>query len=148
MVPIVDKRTYEFVERHAFRYAPLRSIYAAGLDTDTLTTLLLSPHSRHMRITWQEVSGACGDLGTFLPLTVALVHAVGLDLGTTLIMTGVFNIAVGFLFDVPLPVQPMKAICAIAIATPSALGLEPLLAAGLFVGTQRVYSDTLITSTA
>lgn len=87
-----------------------------------------------MRITWQEVSGACGDLGTFLPLTVALVRAVGLDLGTTLIVTGIYNIIVGYMFDIPLPVQPMKAICAIAIATPSTFDLDQVMAAGLFVG--------------
>lgn len=92
------------------------------------------------RITWQEISGALGDIGTFLPLTIALVNAVGLDLGTTLIWTGLYNIVLGTLFDVPLPVQPMKAICAIAIATPEAFGLPYVLAAGIVVGMGNWYS--------
>lgn len=100
------------------------------------------------KITWQEISGACGDLGTFLPLTVALVHAVGLDLGTTLIWTGLYNIAVGLLFDVPLPVQPMKAICAIAIASPGVFDLHHVLAAGLVVGPSGEHWSNTTVATA
>ncbi len=38
--------------------------------------------------TWAEAAGTVGDLGTFLPILLGLVSVVGLDLGTTLIVTG------------------------------------------------------------
>ena len=56
----------------------------------------------------------------------------GLDIGTTLTMTGLYNLATAFTFDVPMPVQPMKAIAAVALADPS-VDLPQILSAGLFV---------------
>ena len=79
-----------------------------------------------------EAAGAVGDLGTFLPLTLGLVAAAGLDLGTTLVGTGLYNLASGALFGVPMPVQPMKAIAAAAIAAaPGPAGLPAIMAAGM-----------------
>ena len=46
---------------------------------------------------------------------------------------GVYNIATGLLFDIPMPVQPMKAIAAVAIAQPG-FDLPQVMAAGIFVG--------------
>ena len=39
-------------------------------------------------LTFSEVSGSLGDLGTFLPLLVGLVKNNGLSLSTTLIFSG------------------------------------------------------------
>ncbi|CAL8471686.1 g11228 [Coccomyxa elongata] len=83
-------------------------------------------------LTLTEISGAFGDVGTFVPLLVALVRVVGLDLGTTLIFTGVYNIASGLLFGIPMPVQPMKAIAAIALADQH-MRLAHVIASGIFV---------------
>eukprot|EP00898_Chlorokybus_atmophyticus_P002796 jgi/Chlat1/3517/Chrsp23S03708 len=79
--------------------------------------------------TWQEASGALGDLGTFLPLAVALTVSVGLDLGTTLLFTGMYNIYNGLMFGIPMPVQPMKSIAAVALA--EGLTLPQVLLAGI-----------------
>lgn len=79
-----------------------------------------------------EISGAVGDLGTFIPILIALSVNESISLTSTLIFTGIFNILTGIFFGIPLPVQPMKAIAAVAIAgkfTPQEIG-----AAGLFVG--------------
>lgn len=79
-----------------------------------------------------EISGAVGDLGTFIPILIALSVNESISLTSTLIFTGIFNILTGLFFGIPLPVQPMKAIAAVAIAgkfTPQEIG-----AAGLFVG--------------
>lgn len=56
-----------------------------------------------------EISGALGDLGTLLPLMIALALQGSISLSTTLVLTGFFNIATGVVFGIPLPVQPMKA---------------------------------------
>ncbi|KAK3212892.1 hypothetical protein Dsin_017598 [Dipteronia sinensis] len=60
-----------------------------------------------LRSKWAEVNGAMGDLGTYIPIVLALALAKDLDLGTTLIFTGVYNIVTGAIYGVPMPVQPM-----------------------------------------
>ncbi|KZZ88704.1 sulfate transporter [Ascosphaera apis ARSEF 7405] len=79
-----------------------------------------------------ELSGAVGDLGTFLPLAIALAMNRTVSLPATLVLSGFFNITTGVFFGIPLPVQPMKAVAAAAIAnkfTP-----QEIAAAGIFVG--------------
>ncbi|KAG0652002.1 Molybdate transporter 1 [Hyphodiscus hymeniophilus] len=62
-----------------------------------------------------EISGSLGDLGTLLPLMIALAVNNSISLSTTLVFSGLWNIATGVAFGIPLPVQPMKAIAAVAI---------------------------------
>ncbi|MCO5600778.1 hypothetical protein L7F22_054893 [Adiantum nelumboides] len=94
----------------------------------------LAAHMRsslRYKLLWAEISGALGDLGTFIPIAIALTLVNGLDLGTTLIFTGAYNIATGLLFGVPMPVQPMKSIAAVAISQSNPLSLTQIAAAGL-----------------
>ncbi|PGH12612.1 hypothetical protein AJ80_06671 [Polytolypa hystricis UAMH7299] len=79
-----------------------------------------------------EISGALGDLGTFLPIVIALTVNKSISLSSTLIFSGIFNILTGLFFGIPLPVQPMKAIAAVAIANGFSRG--EIAAAGIFVG--------------
>lgn len=58
---------------------------------------------------------------------------IELDLGTTLLFTGIYNILSGFLFQIPIPVQPMKTIAAVALAEDSGLNVPCVMAAGIFV---------------
>ena len=73
-----------------------------------------------------------GDLGTFLPLTVAMVSRSGLNFGHLLFFAGAMNFASGLIFGIPIPVQPMKSIAAIAIA--EGLDENTILAAGIGAG--------------
>ena len=79
-----------------------------------------------------EISGSLGDLGTFLPIVIALTEGQQISLTTTLILTGIYNILTGMFFGIPLPVQPMKAIAAVAIL--KSLTAGQTAAAGIFVG--------------
>ncbi|XP_022881553.1 LOW QUALITY PROTEIN: molybdate transporter 1 [Olea europaea var. sylvestris] len=79
---------------------------------------------------WAELNGAMGDLGTYIPIILALTLAKNLDLGTTLIFTGVYNFVTGAIYGVPMPVQPMKSIAAFAISNPS-FGIPEVMAAGI-----------------
>lgn len=79
-----------------------------------------------------ELSGAVGDLGTFLPILIALTLTHSISLPSTLIFSGLWNILTGVFFGIPLPVQPMKAIAAVAIA--SHFKPAEITAAGIFVG--------------
>ncbi|KAK3327753.1 sulfate transporter [Cercophora scortea] len=78
-----------------------------------------------------EISGALGDLGTLLPLMIALALQGSIDLPSTLVFSGLFNMATGAVFGIPLPVQPMKAIAAAALASGSSL--QTTTAAGAWV---------------
>lgn len=64
-----------------------------------------------------EVAGSLGDLGTLLPLAIGMVMINGMSITGILYTIGIFYIFAGFYFGVPVPVQPMKAIGAYAIAT-------------------------------
>ncbi len=85
-----------------------------------------------MRFSLLEFSGSLGDLGTFIPLVAAISIVTGMDIGLILIFAGIFNILTGLLFGQPIPVQPMKAIAAVAIA--EQLLPAEIAAAGLLAG--------------
>ncbi|RYR05670.1 hypothetical protein Ahy_B06g085501 isoform D [Arachis hypogaea] len=74
-----------------------------------------------------------GDLGTYIPIVLALTLARDLNLGTTLIFTGVYNIITGAIYGVPMPVQPMKSIAAEALSD-TGFGVPEIMAAGILTG--------------
>ncbi|CAK9174675.1 unnamed protein product [Ilex paraguariensis] len=78
-----------------------------------------------------ELSGAVGDLGTYIPIVLALTLVSNLDLSTTLIFTALYNIATGLLFGIPMPVQPMKSIASVAISESPPLTVSQIAAAGI-----------------
>ncbi|KAJ3692996.1 hypothetical protein LUZ60_012091 [Juncus effusus] len=100
------------------------------------------------RSKWAEINGAMGDLGTYIPIILALSLSRNLDLGTTLIFTGIYNIVTGLLYGVPMPVQPMKSIAAVAISNPS-FGVPEIMAAGIITsGTVFVLGATRLMTLA
>ncbi|CAJ2654940.1 unnamed protein product [Trifolium pratense] len=85
------------------------------------------------RSKWAELNGAMGDLGTYIPIVLALTLARDLNLGTTLIFNGVYNIITGIIYGVPMPVQPMKSIAAEALSDKE-FGVPEIMAAGILTG--------------
>ncbi|XVF47942.1 hypothetical protein PTKIN_Ptkin03bG0150100 [Pterospermum kingtungense] len=83
---------------------------------------------------WAELNGAMGDLGTYIPIVLALTLAKDLNLGTTLIFTGIYNFVTGAIYGVPMPVQPMKSIAAVAISEGSDFNIPEIMAAGICTG--------------
>ena len=79
-----------------------------------------------------EVSGAVADLGIFVPLAAALVLINGLSAGMILVVAGVLLIVAGGRFGIPFPVQPLKALTAVAVARE--LSPDVIHAAGLLIG--------------
>ncbi|KAI4843971.1 hypothetical protein E4T44_06457 [Aureobasidium sp. EXF-8845] len=104
----------------------MASLYSriASVNKHNLHTLQTQP--------LKELSGALGDLGTLLPLLIALTLTKSISLSATLVFSGIANIATGVAFGIPLPVQPMKAIAAIAIS--QSYTIKENISAGLFVG--------------
>src|SRR6266568_7523579 len=80
----------------------------------------------------QELSGACGDLGTFIPHVIGAMTVAGLAPAGVLFGFGAFLIATGLFYGLPLPVQPMKAVSAVILTD----GLRPgeVAAAGMMLG--------------
>lgn len=86
---------------------------------------------RQARLNVHEIAGSLGDLGTFLPLLVGMASQNGLDFAAALFFAGVFNIITGLSFSIPMAVQPMKAIAAVALT--EGLTVPQILAAGATV---------------
>ena len=80
-----------------------------------------------------ECSGACGDLGTFIPHVLGAITVAGLAPAGVLFGFAAFLIATGLFYGLPLPVQPMKAVSAVILTG----GLRPgeVAAAGIMIGT-------------
>ncbi len=86
------------------------------------------------RRTWWigDVSGAFADLGTFLPLVIGLLLIGDHDPSGLLIGFGVFALATGLIYRLPIPVQPMKLVAALAIA--GGMSAAAMSATGLVLG--------------
>mmetsp|Transcript_18264 Transcript_18264/g.30013 ORF Transcript_18264/g.30013 Transcript_18264/m.30013 type:complete len:522 (+) Transcript_18264:141-1706(+) len=67
------------------------------------------------RLTVAEVSGSLGDLGTFIPIVLAMCKKNGMNFGSALLFAGIFNVITGIFWEIPMAVQPMKAIAAVAL---------------------------------
>ena len=80
----------------------------------------------------RELGGALGDLGVLLPLTVALITVNGLSATGVFFGVGIAYLLTGFTYRLPLPVQPLKAVAAIAIA--QGLSGSVVVAAGWWMG--------------
>lgn len=80
----------------------------------------------------RELSGAVADLGVLVPIAVALVVQNGLSATAVLLPAGVLYVAVSLVYRLPVAVQPLKALGAIAIA--KGLGADEIAAAALIMG--------------
>jgi len=78
-----------------------------------------------------EFAGSLGDLGTLLPIAIAMVSFNGLSPVGVFFSIGIFYIISGSYFRVTVPVQPMKVIGAYAVAT--SMSVEQILASGLLM---------------
>jgi len=79
-----------------------------------------------------ELAGAFGDLGTFIPFVAAYITLNQMDPLGILVAFGVFKIFVGQYFKTPMPVQPMKAIGGMAIAHPESISHGMIWGSGIF----------------
>lgn len=80
----------------------------------------------------RELSGAFGDIGTDLPLIIAMILAANLYVAGALIMFGLMQIFTGWFYRMPMPAQPLKAMATLVIA--QQIGGNILLGAGLAIG--------------
>jgi hypothetical protein len=79
-----------------------------------------------------DVSGAFGDIGVLFPLAIALIATNGMNPTAVFLMAGLFYLLSALYFKITMPVQPLKAMSAIAIASGLAFGV--INAAGIVMG--------------
>jgi hypothetical protein len=88
--------------------------------------------ANEIRLGPRELAGAVADVGVLLPIAVALIVANGLSATAVLLPAGLLYITVALLYSLPIPVQPLKAFGAIAIAKD--LGSDEIAAGALLMG--------------
>ncbi|MGB6206995.1 putative sulfate/molybdate transporter [Mycobacterium sp.] len=79
-----------------------------------------------------ELAGAVGDLGVLVPIAVALIVKNGLTPTAVLLPAGLLYVVAGLVYRLPVPVQPLKAFGAIAIA--HGFGADEIAAGALLMG--------------
>jgi SulP family sulfate permease len=95
------------------------------------------PHDRRsvlsgLRFDLQELSGAFGDIGVLVPIAAALIVTNGFNPTSLFLVFGVAYIGSALYFRLPMPVQPLKATAAVAIA--QGLHADVVAAGGLIMG--------------
>jgi len=78
-----------------------------------------------------ELAGGLGDTGLFIPIAVAMIALNGLNATAVFVITGLVYAGTALYFRVPVPVQPLKAFAAAAIALH--LSAETLAAGALLM---------------
>jgi len=85
-----------------------------------------------IRFGTRELAGAVADVGVLLPIAVALIVSNGLSATAVLLPAGLLYVTVALAYALPIPVQPLKAFGAIAIA--KGLGSDEIAAGALLMG--------------
>ncbi len=94
------------------------------------------PDAGTLRFDRAELAGSVADLGVLVPIAVALIVRNGLSPTAVLLPAGLLYLMAGLLYRVPVPVQPLKAFGAIAIAQgfgSAEIAAGALLMGGIFV---------------
>ncbi len=94
-----------------------------------------------MRFDRRELAGAVADLGVFVPIAVALIVRNGLSATAVLLPAGLLYVAAALIYRLPVPVQPLKAFGAIAIA--KGLGSDEIAAGALLLGAMFLVAGQL-----
>jgi sulfate permease, SulP family len=94
-----------------------------------------------VRFDRREFAGAVADLGVFVPIAVALIVSNGLSATAVLLPAGLLYVTAALVYQLPVPVQPLKAFGAIAIA--KGLGSDEIAAGALLMGAMFLLAGRL-----
>jgi len=88
--------------------------------------------TNRIKINRNELSGAFGDIGTDLPLIVAMLAVTDLNASGVLIIFGLMQVMTAFVYGLPMPVQPLKAVAMIVIT--QKISSDVIFGGGLAIG--------------
>lgn len=89
------------------------------------------------RFDLREANGALGDIGTLLPLAIGAIALAGLSAQQVFLSFGLFYVATGLIYRLPIPVQPMKAVAAVALVSAATPGT--IAVAGVLIGVTLLF---------
>lgn len=92
----------------------------------------MSSVSPRIRFDRHELAGAVADVGVLVPIAAALIVKNGLSATAVLLPAALLYLVVAAVYRLPVPVQPLKAFGAIAIA--KGLGADDIAAGALLMG--------------
>ncbi len=104
-------------------------VKSAGKSSQADATIVDSAGA--LRFDRVEMAGAFGDLGTLLPIVVAMIFINKLSPSSVFLTFGLFYLVTGYYYRLPVPVQPLKAVGAIAIAYPAIITESVIGASGI-----------------
>ncbi|MFP4021427.1 MAG: putative sulfate/molybdate transporter [Halanaerobium sp.] len=87
---------------------------------------------KDFRFNLEEIAGAVGDYGTLIPIILGVAAVSELQLSPVIFFFALSYLATGFYYKLPMPVEPMKAIGAIAIS--GSLTAAEIAGAGMMTG--------------
>lgn len=79
-----------------------------------------------------DVAGSVSNFGTVLPLFFAVSLTTGMSLSLMLLFCGIWYIICGIVYRIPIPVEPLKAVAAVAIA--EQISPDLIAASGIIIG--------------
>lgn len=85
-----------------------------------------------IRFSLSELAGSLGDFGTIIPLILAVALVSDVNARYILLFFGIWFIATGLIYRLPIPLEPMKAVAVIVIG--GSIGSGEIAAAGLILG--------------
>ena len=110
------------------------AVASAGTSFETTPITKESSLRSRFRFDRVELAGSFGDLGTLLPIVVGMILINKLSPTTVFLSFGLFYLITAFYFRLPIPVQPLKAVGAIAIAFPGQITESVIGASGVIFG--------------
>jgi sulfate permease, SulP family len=99
----------------------------------TLATATIKPDKAPAWVvTRLDLAGAFGDIGVMFPISIALITLNHLNPTAVFLGAGLTYVLAGWYFKIPISVQPLKAVAAIALAT--GLPSSAIASAGMSIG--------------
>ncbi len=93
---------------------------------------MTSRENNRIRFSLTEFAGSLGDLGTILPLILAVALVSDVNPRYILLFFGIWFIVTGLYYRLPIPIEPMKAVAVIVIS--GSIGSGEIAAAGIMLG--------------
>ena len=124
-------------------FANLRNTEKCEMTQDITAPPLSNRYDR------TEIAGAFGDLGTLVPFAAAYIGVLKMDPFGILLGFGLSMLVCGFVYRTPMPVQPMKALGAIATTQAAqTLIITPTMVWGATLATGLIWLILGLTGTA